>query len=107
MHTPDWFILFILTIERSFYIMGSMNNATFPLYLTKQELATFNRFWQNLSQSDREALEEVLHSTSQEGSAIDRSVPYQVFLLHLLLREHREVKRLWKLLEQRKQNIRH
>ncbi len=81
----------------------AMNNVTFPLYLTKQELLTFNRFWQGLSPTDRELLDEVLHSALQEGNAMDRSVSYQMFLLKLLVQEHREVKRLWKLLEQRNQ----
>ncbi len=82
-----------------------MNNVTFPLYLTKQELLTFNRFWQELSPNDRELLDEVLHSAPQEGNAMDRSISYQMFLLKLLVQEHREVKRLWKLLEQRKKTL--
>lgn len=68
-----------------------------PIYLSREELETFNQLWQELPAEDREQLAEMIRRVavrragSQEGG---EATPFYILLLRVLLEEHREIKRL-------------
>lgn len=67
-----------------------------PLYLSREELQSFNQLWQELSEEDREQLTELMRRVRQiravetEGSV----TPFHTLLLRILLEEQREIRRL-------------
>ena len=81
----------------------SMQPNQFPLSLTVVELDHFNRFWMALPGPDRKVLENLLASATDTIPAVDHSghpLPYQTFLLSLLIAEHKEVQRLKRMVEE-------
>ena len=72
--------------------MNSTHTTPIPLDISAVEI-----FRSNLSEPDRQALDEIQSAASQHQSALlnsDHPLPYQVFLLSLLLELHKEVNRL-------------
>jgi hypothetical protein len=69
----------------------------FPITLTQRDLNTFNKFFLSLDEPDRQALSELFERARQHIPAIDHSghpLPYQAWLMSLLLEEHKELLRL-------------
>jgi hypothetical protein len=72
--------------------MNSTHPSPIPLDTSAVEI-----FRNTLSESDRQALDEILTAASQHQVALNNSdhpLPYQVFLLSLLLEHHKEIARL-------------
>ena len=73
-----------------------------PLSITRSELEAFNQYWQSLSPPDRQLLAELLAAASQRQASVDssgRPLPYQTYLLSLLIEERKELLRLRRLLD--------
>jgi hypothetical protein len=74
-----------------------MESRQTPVILTRQELATFNRFYASLTESDRQLLSELLEADRLSHPSTDPAgypIPYLARLLALLVEEHKLVLRL-------------
>ena len=74
-----------------------------PLNLTQKELLFFNDYWKTLDPTDRQVLDEILTNATGDHPVVDpngRPIPYQTYLLSLLIEEHKEVIRLRRALEE-------
>lgn len=74
-----------------------------PILVPQDELASFNRFWQSLSEADQRSLNELLDSAAHNQAAIKYSgydLPYHAFLISLLIEQHKDLIRLRRLLEE-------
>ncbi|NLG70727.1 MAG: hypothetical protein GX495_01620 [Chloroflexi bacterium] len=70
---------------------------SFPLSLTRAELESFNNFWKSLSAEDQAVFDDLIQAALQRRasqSSQSAYLPYHIFLLSLLVEEHKEVKRL-------------
>jgi hypothetical protein len=68
-----------------------------------QEQASLSRFRRALRRSDQQALDELLDAAHRHLSAAafaSHALPFEIFLLSMLLEEHKEVLRLRQVLEQ-------
>lgn len=68
-----------------------------PLTITRHELDLFNGFVQSLSPADRQILDDLFESAWVRVSPVDPTgfpLPYLIYLLTLLLDEHRQLLRL-------------
>jgi hypothetical protein len=68
-----------------------------------QEEAAFARFRRALRRSDQHALDDLFSSSRQHLAAAQyasHALPFEVFLLSMLLEEHKEVVRMRQLLEE-------
>jgi len=80
--------------------MGRTVPAMTQTYLEEQE--AFNRFRRALRRSDQLALDELFIAARQHTAAAafaSHALPFETFLLAMLLEEHKEVRRLRILLE--------
>ena len=69
-----------------------------------QEQAAFARFRRALRRSDQEAMDDLFIAARKHLSAAayaSHALPFEVFLLAMLLEEHKEVIRLRKILEEK------
>ena len=68
-----------------------------------QEEASFSRFRRALRRSDQLALDDLFTSSRQHLAAAQfasHALPFEVFMLSMLLEEHKEVMRLRQMLEE-------
>ena len=68
-----------------------------------QEQASFSRFRRALRRSDQLALDDLFTSSRQHLAAAQfasHALPFEVFMLSMLLEEHKEVMRLRQMLEE-------
>lgn len=75
------------------------NPGASPLYLTDEELESFNQFWRSLSPADRQDMDEFMRSATSSVATrpfSGRYFPFQAFLMALVIEEHKEIKRLRK-----------
>jgi hypothetical protein len=66
-------------------------------YLEEFEKNNFRTFWDSLNEDDRKVFREILQAANQHRAAIKVSgcdLPYLVYLLILVLEEHKEIQRL-------------
>lgn len=81
--------------------MGRTLPAVTQVFLQEQE--SFSRFRRALRRSDQQALDELFANAHRHLAAAAyaaHALPFEVFLLAMLLEEHKEVRRLRGLLEQ-------
>ena len=81
--------------------MGRTLPSATQLFL--QEEAAFARFRRALRRSDQVSLDDLFSSARQHLAAAQyasHALPFEVFLLSMLLEEHKEVARLYQLLEE-------
>ena len=67
-----------------------------PLTITRHELELFNAFVHSLSPDDRQVLDDLFESAWVRLSPVDSTgcpLPYLIYLLTLLLDEHRQLLR--------------
>ena len=92
----------MLTIEYAFYYNLNMK-PQLPLSIPEDKIVNFNKFWQSLSETDQEAMNELIVAAAHNQAAIKYSgydLPYYLFLLSLLIEYHQELRRLRRLLEE-------
>ncbi len=83
---------------------------SFPLSLTRAELESFNNFWKSLSAEDQAVFDDLIQAALQRRasqSSPSAYLPYHIFLLSLLVEEHKEVKRLRQQVLELQEQIQH
>lgn len=93
---------FCLDFRTNVLYNENMESEEFPLTLTRGELEAFNEFWLSITPKDRQILDDLLTTAKKRPAAVDqlgRPIPYQAYLLGLLIEEHKEVIRLRQMLE--------